>query len=62
MTLRCLLCKRRSEIPYEEFLEHLCLIHPEAWEEIETWPDHRSVIIDLTLQPEDFKGDEDATT
>jgi hypothetical protein len=61
MTLQCLLCKRRPEIPDEQILEHLRLVHPETWEEIETWPDNAPVIIDRTLHPDNFK-DDDATT
>ena len=40
----------------EEFMEHCRVLHPETFDEIGRWPDGKPVIVDHTLEAEDFQG------
>jgi hypothetical protein len=35
-------------------LEHIRLLHPDVYEEPETWPDGSLVVVDESLEPNDF--------
>lgn len=49
----CELCK--TKVPDPEILDHVRLLHPDEYGDgPETWPDGSLVIIDTTLEPEDF--------
>lgn len=48
----CLMCS--ESIPDDALLEHLRLIHPEFFNELERWPDGGIVVHDDTLEPEEF--------
>ena len=50
----CNLCGAHP--PDSEVGDHLRLFHPDAFADIERWPDGRYVIYDDTLQPGDFGG------
>lgn len=56
---RCLLCN--EPVPDEQLadLSHLRLIHPDRFEEPILWPDGEPLIVDCTLEPEDFDDDQD---
>ena len=49
----CLIC--RGWVADDLTADHIRLIHPGRWDEPETWPDGRPVVVDLTLNPDDFK-------
>lgn len=52
---RCQLCGK-ADILVRNLLIHLQQIHPhQKWSEFETWPDGGLVIIDNTLEPNDFQ-------
>ena len=57
MTARCNLC--RKQMPTEELLEHVRLLHPDDYEPVQTWSDGQPVIIDNTLEPEDFDDEQE---
>lgn len=48
----CHLCA--DEVPDVELLHHLRVIHPEQAEEFERWLDGEFLVVDKTLEPEDF--------
>jgi hypothetical protein len=41
---------------------HFRLIHPEAYEELQRWPDGSPVVVDESIDPDDFKSDGSSTT
>jgi hypothetical protein len=47
----CFACK--IHCPDNKFDDHLRVYHPE-WPRFERWPDGALVIVDRTLEPEDF--------
>lgn len=50
----CHLC-HQTGLPTADLLDHIRLIHPAAWAEgFERWPDGAPVVVDLTLDPQDF--------
>jgi hypothetical protein len=52
----CLLCQPPEEAG-AGILEHLRIFHPEAYDDgFMRWPDGRLVVVDLTLEPDDFAG------
>ena len=50
--MRCELCPDRPLV--DDVVTHLRDVHGEDVT-IETWPDGRPVVVDLTLDPEDFR-------
>lgn len=48
----CLLCS--SDVPSEELLDHIRVMHPDDYEPPLTWPDGSLVIIE-DLEPDDFE-------
>jgi hypothetical protein len=45
-------------VPDAELVDHLRLLHPDAWGDgPELWPDGEVVVADLTLEPDDFGGE-----
>lgn len=48
----CHLCN--EDVPTTKLLDHVRLLHPDVYEEPETWPDGRRVVYDDTLRPADF--------
>jgi hypothetical protein len=56
--MKCLICE--DEWPDEEgglesFVDHMRVNHPDQYEEPDRWPDGQLVVIDDTLEPEDFR-------
>jgi len=51
--VRCDLCATFQ--PADTLLDHIRLMHPDDYEELAVWPDGSPVIIDNTLEPEDFE-------
>jgi hypothetical protein len=49
---RCDICK--TDVRTTDLLSHISVYHPDLYEPIETWPDGQPVVIDTTLEPEDF--------
>ena len=61
----CELCEEWIEHPaptddvYEGIaagMDHFRVMHPDTFAQIETWPDGAPVVVDGTLEPEDFDG------
>jgi len=52
----CFLCN--TEVASDNALDHLRLIHPDHYEEPARWPDGKRVVVDETLEPNDFGGDD----
>jgi hypothetical protein len=51
----CLLCQPHELVGAGDILEHLRLLHPDAYGDgFMRWPDGRLVVVDLTLEPADF--------
>jgi hypothetical protein len=51
----CHLC-HTTGLTTPEMLNHLRLLHPEQWGDGPgRWPDGAPVVVDTTLQPEDFR-------
>lgn len=48
----CELCA--TEVPTLELLVHITVHHAAFSEPVLTWPDGKPVVIDTTLEPEDF--------
>jgi hypothetical protein len=46
----CDICGEKQD----DVLLHLSILHPDVVEDFETWPDGSVVVIDSTLEPEDF--------
>jgi hypothetical protein len=40
----------------EDFADHLRVMHPDEYEKVEKWPDGSPVVVDNTLEPEEFGG------
>jgi nitrogen fixation-related uncharacterized protein len=55
----CNLCPPGApHVPDGELVDHLRLLHPDAWGDgPELWPDGEVVVADLTLEPDDFGGE-----
>lgn len=49
----CLLCNYAA-MDWDDIVEHIRVLHPEYWSDPERWPDGRLVIVDETLEAEDF--------
>ncbi|HEY3259622.1 MAG TPA: hypothetical protein VGJ95_05025 [Pseudonocardiaceae bacterium] len=46
-----------QNVPDDDMLDHLRVIHPDLYGDgPERWPDGRVVIVDMTLEPDDFGG------
>lgn len=44
-----------QQVPVEEMVDHLRLMHPEVWGDgPDRWPDGQPVVQDMTLAPGDF--------
>jgi hypothetical protein len=43
----CWLCKPSAQIPTSEIMEHVRLLHPDQYEEYETWPDGEFVVFEV---------------
>jgi hypothetical protein len=43
-----------AAVPDTELLDHVRVVHPDAYEAVDLWPDGRPLIVDTTLTPEDF--------
>lgn len=52
-TAYCNLCTPPRRLQLDVLLEHMRVVHSQHIE-IEVWPDGEPVIVDLTLEPEDF--------
>ena len=48
----CNLCE--TDVPTLELISHISMYHPDFYEPMETWPDGEIVVIDTSLEPEDF--------
>jgi hypothetical protein len=44
-----------EEMTNDHLLEHIRLYHPDDYEPLLEWPDGTPVIIDNTLEPDDFE-------
>jgi hypothetical protein len=55
----CNLCSPGEPyVPDEALVDHLRLLHPDAWgDDPQLWPDGEVVVADLTLEPDDFGGE-----
>lgn len=53
---RCEVCG--EPVPTLELIRHLALLHPDVYEPVELWPDGRPVVLDTTLEPEEFVAEE----
>lgn len=56
---RCLLCQETVSDEALADLSHLRLMHPDRYEEPILWPDGEPLIVDCTLEPDDFGGAQD---
>lgn len=54
--VRCELCL--AAVPTDRLLTHLRMLHPDAYEPVETWPDGAPVVVDTTLTPTDFRNEQ----
>jgi hypothetical protein len=54
----CHMCPTADQqVPDDEMLDHLRVIHPDVWGDgPELWPDGEIVVHDRTVQPGDFMG------
>ncbi len=52
---KCNLCQ--DDVPTADLVSHLSVMHPDAYEPFETWPDGSVVVVDTTLEPHEFGGD-----
>jgi hypothetical protein len=59
MMATCHICPEgQQSVPDEEMNDHLRVVHPTYWGDgPERWPDGRFVIVDTTLEPDDFEID-----
>lgn len=55
----CQLCEPPRRVSVEALLEHFRIVH-DLDAEPERWPDGELVVIDSTLEPDDFDGEESA--
>lgn len=39
-------------------MDHFRVMHPDIFDEIETWPDGAPVVLDKSLEPTDFNSEE----
>lgn len=56
--IQCHLCDEKIEgasIP--DYDEHLRVLHPKEYAEVERWPDGKPVVHDDTLEPKEFSDD-----
>ena len=52
----CFLCEPPAEVPDDELGRHLLDVHHMDMEKVvDRWPDGQPVIVDQTLEPEDFE-------
>lgn len=53
----CFVCPPGDNtVPDSEMVDHLRLIHPDVYGDgPECWPDGSVVVVDCTLEPEDFR-------
>jgi hypothetical protein len=47
----CDLCEPSTYVPTDEIMEHVRLLHPDQYEEYETWPDGKFVMFEETTEP-----------
>lgn len=52
----CNVCE--EDVPSHDLMGHIRVMHPDLYEEPLTWPDGSYVIIDESLEPQDFADGE----
>lgn len=55
ISFNCALCDER--VLLDKIEDHVRIFHPDHYEPLERWPDGNPVIIDDTLEPEEFEGE-----
>lgn len=54
---RCFVCEPPRNLPDGDFHEHMLVAHGiDVEAEVQRWSDGQPVIVDKTLEPEDFDG------
>jgi hypothetical protein len=49
------MCNPAGAVPDQELVDHMRVVHPDRWDQVERWPDGRVVVVDHTLEPGDFQ-------